>query len=87
MIFSEMMIIIILIVQGFILVFQSPNLLYWGFLIFSLTLQTAVVSASEENPTLLKRCANQSKYLKIYSGIVLISQIAYHFITDPNFLA
>jgi hypothetical protein len=46
MIFSEMMIIFILIIQGFILVSQEPNLMFWGFLIFSLTLQTAVVSAS-----------------------------------------
>lgn len=38
MIFSEMMIISILITQGFILVLQPPNLMFWGFLIFSLTL-------------------------------------------------
>lgn len=38
MIFSEMMIILILITQGFILVSQPANLLFWGFLIFSLTL-------------------------------------------------
>ena len=38
MIFSEMMIIGILIIQGLILVQQSPNLMFWGFLIFSLTL-------------------------------------------------
>jgi hypothetical protein len=37
-IFSEMMIIVILITQGFILVLQPPNLMFWGFLIFSLTL-------------------------------------------------
>jgi len=37
-IFSEMMIISILITQGFILVLQPPNLMFWGFLIFSLTL-------------------------------------------------
>jgi len=57
MIFSEMMIIAILITQGFILVLQPPNLMFWGFLIFSLTLQTAVVSASEENPKMLRHCA------------------------------
>ena len=73
MIFSEMMIIGILIIQGFILVLQPPNLMFWGFLIFSLTLQTAVVSASEEDENMLKRCANQSRVLKYYSGFVLIA--------------
>lgn len=58
MIFSEIMILAILIVQGFILAFQDANLMYWGFLIFSLTLQTAVVSASEEKLSLLRRCTN-----------------------------
>lgn len=38
MIFSEIMIIAILIIQGLILAFQQPNILLWGFLIFSLTL-------------------------------------------------
>lgn len=87
MIFSEMMIILILITQGFILVTQNPNLLFWGFLIFSLTLQTAVVSATEENPQMLRRCSYQSQILRIYSGWVLILQIAYHFINDKSFLA
>jgi hypothetical protein len=54
MIFSEIMIILILITQGFILVNQTANLLFWGFLIFSLTLQTAVVSANEEDPNVLR---------------------------------
>lgn len=40
---SEIMILMILILQSLILVFQEPNLLYWGFMIFSLTLQAAVV--------------------------------------------
>lgn len=57
MIFSEIMIIGILITQGLILVTQPPNIMFWGFLIFSLTLQTAVVSASEENPKMLRHCA------------------------------
>ena len=35
---TEMMILIILIIQGFILAFQPPSFLFWGFLIFSLTL-------------------------------------------------
>ena len=61
--------------------------MFWGFLIFSLTLQTAVVSASEENSKMLRHCAGQSKILKIYSGFVLIAQIAYHFINDKQFLA
>jgi hypothetical protein len=48
-ILSEMMIIIILIVQGVVLASQSPNLIFWGFLIFSFTLQTAVVSTIDIN--------------------------------------
>ncbi len=37
-IFSNMMILFILILQGFILAFQPPSILFWGFLILSLTL-------------------------------------------------
>jgi hypothetical protein len=36
---------------------------------------------------MLRKCAGQSKILKIYSGFVLIAQIAYHFINDKSFLA
>ena len=36
---------------------------------------------------MLRKCANQSKILKFYSGFVLIAQIGYHFINDKSFLA
>lgn len=55
-IFSEMMILIILLAQGFILAFQPPSVLFWGFLILSLTLQRVIVSAGDENPDMYKRC-------------------------------
>jgi hypothetical protein len=84
---SEMMILIILIVQGFILAFQPPSILFWGFLALSLTLQRIVVSAGDENPELYKRCARQSKILKIYAMFVIILQVSFHFISDKNFLA
>jgi hypothetical protein len=86
-IFSNMMILIILIIQGFILAFQQPNVLFWGFLILSLTLQRVVVSAGDQNPKLYKRCARQSRVLKYYSMFVIILQVIYHFLTDKNFLA
>ena len=87
MIFSEMMILVILIIQGLILATQQPNIMYWGFLIFSLTLQTAVVSASEENKSIISKCVLHSKILRLYSAMVLICQIGYLFITDKHFLA
>ena len=43
-ILSDMLILAILIVQSMILAFQSPNLMYWLFLILSLVLQAVVVS-------------------------------------------
>lgn len=43
-ILSDMLILTILIVQSMILAFQSPNLMYWLFLILSLVLQAVVVS-------------------------------------------
>jgi len=87
MIFSEIMIMGILILQGLVLALQEPNLLYWGFLIFSLTLQTAVVSATVEDLNLYKKCVRESITLKSYAAIVLVLQIGYHFVNDPNFLA
>jgi hypothetical protein len=87
MIFSEIMIMGILILQGLVLAFQEPNLLYWGFLIFSLTLQAAVVSATVEDISLYKKCERESITLKSYAAIVLVLQIGYHFVNDPNFLA
>ncbi len=82
MIFSEVMIIGILIVQGFILVFQAPNIMYWLFLIFSMILQVSVISFNEYSIKHARRCIIESCTLRIYSGIVLFSQIAYTFITD-----
>ena len=37
-IFSQMMIIIILMIQGVMVVSEPPSIFFWGFLIFSLTL-------------------------------------------------
>lgn len=39
-----MMNLTILIVQSLTLAFQEPNIMYWGFLIFSLILQAIVIS-------------------------------------------
>jgi hypothetical protein len=52
-----------------------------------LTLQTAVVSASEESLKLSKKCVTQTVILKMYSLIILVTMTGYYFITDKNFLA
>lgn len=45
------------------------------------------MSANEESRSMIQRCITNSAILRIYSGIVLIAQIAYTFITDQSFLA
>ena len=45
------------------------------------------MSATEESSSMLRRCVTNSAILRIYSGLVLIAQIAYTFLTDPTFLA
>jgi hypothetical protein len=84
---SEMMILIILIIQGVVLASQAPNLIFWGFLIFSFTLQTAVVSTIDINIEHLQKCVTHSKILRIYSSIAMSLQIIYYFIYHPSFLA
>ena len=71
-IISEMMIIIILLTMGVILTIQTPNMLFWGSLILSLTLQYVVVCATDSDSDLYIKCARRSRVLKIYSMIVLV---------------
>jgi hypothetical protein len=80
------MIMLILILQSLTLVFQDPNLLYWGFLVFSLVLQSAVVSATEATKELYHKCVRRAIILKTYAIIVLILQIAYKLINYKAFL-
>jgi hypothetical protein len=72
-IFSQMMIITILMLQGIILALQKPSLFFWGMLIFSLSLQSVVINSSSDNPQMYKKCVRQSRMLKNYSMIVLIA--------------
>ena len=87
MIFSEMMILIILIVQGAIVAGQEPNLIFWGFLSFSFTLQTSVVSITDNSKEHLLKCAKNAKILQSYSMLTTALQIIYFFMTHPQFLA
>jgi hypothetical protein len=83
MIFSEMMILIILIVQGAIVAGQEPNIIFWGFLIFSFILQTSVVSITDNSRENLQKCAKNAKILQTYSMITTALQIVYFFMTHP----
>lgn len=53
---------------------------------FSIWVQEAVFSATIQDKTLITKCVNRSNYLKKYSAIILILQLAYHFINDKDFL-
>lgn len=57
---SQFIIIIILIVQCVIVMLQPPSLFFWGFLIFSLVLQTVVIKTTEDNPKFYPKCVAQS---------------------------
>jgi hypothetical protein len=70
-----------------VLASQSPNLIFWGFLVLAFTLQTAVVSTKEYNTEHLEKCVRHSKILRIYSSIAMTLQIIYYFIYHPSFLA
>lgn len=69
---GEMMNLSILIVQSLTLAFQKPNIMYWGFLIFSLILQAVVISMTygyqsakivqnEQDPNDKKRVIDEEK--------------------------
>lgn len=81
-----MIVLIILIAQSVTLLFGTPTLILWGFLILNLLLQTSLITNSGESISSYKRSIIYCQLIKIFSGVVICVQIVYAFLTNAAFM-